>query len=98
MIKRIIRFNFSNRKWARKYIGGYWEKWYVEIIHGPIWMYVTKEQAYNLNWRPGTGRSTPIVEYYPINYFGDKMDFTDEVKIQKEREAKLQRLINEEKE
>jgi hypothetical protein len=90
-LKKIIKYWFSDFKWARKFIGGYWELWCIEIIYGDIWMYITQKQVYN-NWRPGCGRGTPYCEYYEIGYFGYKKDFTNEIKTQLQRDKKIKEI------
>jgi len=95
-LKRRLRYNFSRWKFIRRYIGGYWECWHFQVVHGDVWMYVKKENAYDNKWRPGGGAmATPYSEYYPIGYFGYKMDFTDEVKQNTKREVKLKKILNE---
>jgi len=93
IFKKYLGRNFSNHYFIRKYVGGYWECWVIDIIHGNIWFNITKEQAYSRKWRPGCGHGTPYCEYYPINFFDYKSNFTEETKIQLERENKLKRCI-----
>jgi hypothetical protein len=90
--KRLKPF-FDNYKWFRKWCGGYWERWNFNVSVGPIWINVTKEQAYNPKYRPGAGMGTALCEYYPINFFDSKMYFDDETKIQLERQSKLNRIL-----
>ena len=87
-----IRYNFSEYKWARKFLGGYWENWIIEILHGEIWIQVKKTEAYDTHYRPGCGRGTPYCEYYPIEYFDSKLYFNEDKKKQILREQKLKRL------
>jgi len=89
-----MKYYFSNRKFVRKWIGGYWECWYIDIIHGDVWIFVTKEQAYDPKYRPGCGYGTPYCEYYPIGYFDSKLYFTKEEKIRLGRITKLNKVVN----
>lgn len=91
--KRRLYYNFSHYKKIRKYIGGYWEHWIIEICSDSVWMLVNKEQAYDETYRPIGGRGTPIYEYYPIEFFDSKLKFTEEIKLQSKRQLKLERLI-----
>lgn len=68
-LKRVLYYNFSSYRKIRKYLGGYWECWYIEICRSDVWLIVNKEQAYNPNYVPGCGHGTPICEYYPINFW-----------------------------
>jgi len=88
--KRFIKRHFSNSKRVRRYIGGYWEKWYIDVIHCDLWFYITKEQAYGY-YRPGCGYGTPYCEYYPIEFFDYKTNFSS---INLERKMKFKKILD----
>ena len=73
-INSILKKNCSNWKWVRKRLGGYWELWYIDIIHTEIWFQIKEEQAFG-NYRPGCGYGTPFCEYYDLGFFDYKTQF-----------------------
>jgi len=90
MWRKFLKNNFSHYKWCRKYIGGYWELWYIGICND-IWFHIDFKEGYN-NFRPGCGFGTPFCEYYPMNYFGYKTDLCWEEIEKHKRQLKLERL------
>ena len=90
-LKKILRF-FPN-KIVRKYIGGYWENWRIEL--DDYWLNVSEEDANDKNYSPPTVYLVDIlcVEYYPYNFFGKKSNFTEDVKSQYKRELKFKRIL-----
>lgn len=59
-------------KFARKLIGGRWEKWYIECMRSEMWFPLYKDEK---DFRPGTGHGTPYCEYYDVRFFGYKNTF-----------------------
>lgn len=90
-INSFLKNNYSNYKCVRKYIGGYWECWYIDVIHCDLWFKIQYEQIDG--YRPGCGHGTPYCEYYPISFFGYKLDYIENLQniIRKE---KLKRVLN----
>jgi len=89
-IKDRLKYNFSNKKFIRKFIGGYWECWYIDICHCDIWFNISKEQL--CDFRPGCGHGTPYCEYYPIGFFDYKTNYTKENILRLYRKVKLERV------
>ena len=90
MWEKFLKRHFSHYKWCRKYIGGYWECWYIDIIHVDIWFDVNKNLIFDkYGFRPGCGHGTPYCEYYPINFFDYRNNFD---KQQYKRKQKLERI------
>jgi len=83
-------------KTYRKFVGGYWECWTIEIlghVHfgGPIWFQVTKEDALDKNSCPiGAKKEIPLCEYYPLKFYDykTKLDITTIY-----RQHKLERIL-----
>ena len=84
--------NFSKNKKIRKYIGGYWEKWAIERT-GEFWLKVKEKDAFDKYHRPSlTHKGIPFCEYYDLEFFGYKTDFTDKMKKKLDRRRKLKRI------
>ena len=102
-LQKRLRYLCSNRKWFRKWYGGYWEQWYIDCFHCDIWFDIDKKSALNgiindeAKFRPGCGFGTPYCEYYPIQYFGSKLKLNDEIVTQLERQEKLKRITKNDK-
>jgi len=57
----------SNFKWYRKWHGGRWEYWYVDICKSMIWHDIKKDEQGYPN-RPPCCFGTPIIEDYPYKH------------------------------
>jgi hypothetical protein len=55
---------FANRRWYRRWQGGHWEQWYIEVCWSDLWLDF-QECTRVTGERPGTGRGTPICEHHP---------------------------------
>jgi hypothetical protein len=68
---------------------------YGEVKEEKKWLNTTEKISNDKDYTPPFGfySSKMIVEYYPYNYFGNKLDFNDEVKIQHRREQKFKRIL-----
>jgi len=47
-----LEYHFSNYKWYRKWYGGCWELWWVDVVHSKIW--------HNGNLNYWFGRPSPL--------------------------------------
>jgi len=93
-IKSFLRYNFSNKKKVRKYLGGYWEYWTVNEF-GELWLKVSEKNAFKKDYKPPLDRETPYCEYYDIGFFGNKRELTDKMLKRLDRKRKLKRVKNE---
>ena len=93
--KRFLRYNFSNSRKIRMYLGGYWEYWEFTDNFGNMWLRVSEENAFNRDYKFGLGKGTPICEYYDILFFGDKSELNDKVLKRLDRKRKLKRVRDE---
>lgn len=90
LIRRILK-RYCRYKWVRKYLGGYWECWYIDILHCDIWFSVNTKLVFDkYGFRPGCGYGTPFCEYYPVNFFDTRDKFNKE---QYKRVLKLNRIL-----
>lgn len=65
--KTAIARNSTNQQWARRYIGGRWECWYLDYPVCSMYWYQWDSRSGGgvLGYRrPPLGRGTPIVEDY----------------------------------
>ena len=77
---------------ARKIIGGNWERWYIDCIHGYLWFQVKDlKNIKEISYRPGCGCGTPYCEYYDFLYIGSRNDFDY---LKQLRIIKLNNIIN----
>lgn len=55
---------FSRFQWYRKWHGGRWEYWYIELCYSFIWLRMPKGKGWPESG-PCSGRGTPLIEDYP---------------------------------
>ena len=53
----------SRFQWYRRWYGGIWEYWYIEMCYNSMWLDMSPEHCYPKQY-PCTGRGTPIIENY----------------------------------
>lgn len=56
---------FARYEWFRKWCGGHWEKWYIDVVHSQLWIPVNAcihSGDDTFERRPPLGRGTPICE------------------------------------
>jgi hypothetical protein len=99
--QRKLELHYSQYKWYRKWVGGYWELWYIDILSHDIWFKIDKDIVYNgiINnnhtYRPGCGHGSPYCEYYPIQFFNYKNILNKDILKILERQIKLKNILNE---
>ena len=94
MFRKFLKNNFSNYKWCRRYLGGYWECWYIDICHSEIWFSVNQKFIFErYGFRPGCGFGVPYCEYYSIDFFGYRTDFKDDMKEEYKRKLKIKKIL-----
>lgn len=55
---------FSNYEWCRRFLGGHWERWYIDTpVNSFCWLPVDACSV-PLGARPGLGRGTPECREY----------------------------------
>lgn len=59
-----FRFSLSRFQWYRKWYGGRWERWYIEMCHSVMWLNMRRDRCYP-EFVPCSGRCTPTIEDYP---------------------------------
>lgn len=47
--RRWLFYTFSEYRWARRLIGGRWERWLIDVVGAPVWEPVT---GFSSNQRP----------------------------------------------
>lgn len=57
-----FRHYLSRFKWYRKWHGGYWMLWYIDICHASLWL--NYKQKMPDDFRQPCGFGTPIIEDY----------------------------------
>lgn len=83
---------FGKYKWFRKWCGGYWQLWMIDISGiSDLWFKITEDEI-NI-FRPGCGRGNPFCEYYPWNWSGQKTEITEKIEKQGTRHKKLKRIL-----
>lgn len=64
---RLDQLGFSRYEWFRKWCGGHWELWYIDVIHSQQWVpvnlciYFTKDTFED---RPPLATGRPICEHH----------------------------------
>lgn len=53
---------FSNYRWYRRWCGGHWECWYIDVCRACIWMQMTACTVRNNLERPPCAFGSPICE------------------------------------
>ena len=60
-----IRQHFGRFKWYRKWYGGRWEFWYIEMCCADMWLHMPHKRFQYPHHYPHSGRGTPIIEEHP---------------------------------
>lgn len=60
-LRIFFKYPLSKFQWYRKWYGGRWERWYIEVCHSDIWFH---EKSLYKGQRPCSARGTPIIEDY----------------------------------
>lgn len=55
-----LDYLFDRFRWYRRFCGGHWERWYIEAVHGYVWIHRTG--CYRQIDRPPAARGTPECE------------------------------------
>lgn len=55
---------FSAWLWFRRWVGGRWELWYVDMCHSEIWHH--EPEYHSLFGRPGGCFGTPTIEHHGL--------------------------------
>ena len=63
--------HLAQYQWYRKWYGGYWERWYIEMCHSLIWLDVPRQFAYP-DYCPGSGHGIPEIEDYGDTIYEEK--------------------------
>jgi len=87
MKKILIRY-FSGYECIRRYVGGYWENWYIDPLHLYLWFKID-EKILTQNIIYGNG--TPYCEYYTLNFFDYKTEFD---LLECKRDSLISELLN----
>lgn len=67
-----FRYFFDKYQWYRKWHGGRWELWWVDICKSEQWYNLPPNKCYP-NYRPPCCFGTPIIEDYPIKNTGNEL-------------------------
>jgi hypothetical protein len=73
-----VRHILKRNRWYRKWYGGVWEYWYIEMCMSSFWLHVPSDRRYP-QYVPCSGHGTPIVEDYTVEATGT----TDEKPVDK---------------
>lgn len=60
----LVRVHLSRFQWYRKWYGGRWEYWFVEMCMSAMWLNMRRTYCWPEHG-PCSGRGTPIIEDYP---------------------------------
>lgn len=58
-------YPLSRFQWYRKWYGGRWEYWYIELCYSFVWIRRDPGHYYPTHY-PCSGRGTPIIEDWPF--------------------------------
>lgn len=61
----MMDFLFSRFSWYRRFIGGHWEKWYLDVVHTERWFHVDFCRAHGRERPDPLCRGTPECEDWP---------------------------------
>lgn len=52
-------------RWFRRWVGGHWERWYTDVVHGDFWYRVDGCRAHRADRPTPICRGTPTCEEWP---------------------------------
>jgi hypothetical protein len=59
----LVRVPLSRFKWYRKWYGGRWEYWFIEMCMSAMWLEMKRTHCWP-EFGPCSGRGTPTIEDY----------------------------------
>jgi hypothetical protein len=58
-----VRVSLSRFKWYRRWYGGRWEYWFIEMCLSSMWLNMSRDYCWPEHG-PCSGRGTPVIEDY----------------------------------